>query len=47
MLITAVRDVASSLSDLIDATKNAAGKPASDSSMSALKDSAKVKLNEF
>lgn len=37
-----MKDVASALSELIGCTKNAAGKPSNDPSMSALKDSAKV-----
>ena len=42
LLINSVKDVASALSELIGCTKNAAGKPSNDPSMSALKDSAKV-----
>lgn len=42
LLINAVKDVASALADLISATKNASGKSAQDTSMSTLKDSAKV-----
>jgi len=42
ILINAVRDVASALGDLINATKDAAGKSASDNSMFHLKASAKV-----
>ncbi|XP_070178806.1 talin-1-like [Littorina saxatilis] len=42
LLINAVKDVASALSDLISATKNASGKPVSDPAMLHLKDSAKV-----
>uniref|UniRef100_A0A2C9KAF0 I/LWEQ domain-containing protein n=1 Tax=Biomphalaria glabrata TaxID=6526 RepID=A0A2C9KAF0_BIOGL len=42
LLINAVKDVASALSDLISATKNASGKSVNDPAMLALKDSAKV-----
>ncbi|XP_048515080.1 talin-1 isoform X2 [Athalia rosae] len=42
MLINAVKDVASALGDLIQATKTASGKPINDPSMAHLKDSAKV-----
>jgi len=42
-LINAVKDVASALSDLIGTTKNAAGKPANDPTITTLKDSAKVR----
>ncbi|XP_013386332.1 talin-1 isoform X1 [Lingula anatina] len=42
LLINAVKDVASALADLISCTKNAAGKPVQDPSMSNLKDSAKT-----
>ncbi|BFZ14072.1 hypothetical protein BsWGS_17114 [Bradybaena similaris] len=42
LLINAVKDVASALSDLISATKNASGKSVHDSAMLTLKDSAKV-----
>ncbi|XP_057660933.1 talin-1 isoform X1 [Diorhabda carinulata] len=42
MLINAVRDVASALGDLIQATKAASGKPINDPAMVHLKDSAKV-----
>jgi talin len=42
LLINAVKDVASALSDLILATKNASGKSAHDPAMSNLKDTAKV-----
>ncbi|KAH9509677.1 Talin-2, partial [Bulinus truncatus] len=47
LLINAVKDVASALSDLISATKNASGKSVNDPAMLALKDSAKIhrKLN--
>ena len=44
MLINAVRDVASALGDLIQATKSASGKLINDPSMAHLKDSAKVNL---
>ncbi|XP_064596457.1 talin-1-like [Liolophura sinensis] len=42
LLINAVKDVASALSDLISATKNASGKGVNDPAMLYLKDSAKV-----
>lgn len=42
MLINAVKDVASALGDLIQATKAASGKSITDPSMNHLKDSAKV-----
>ncbi|KAL3884759.1 hypothetical protein ACJMK2_024867 [Sinanodonta woodiana] len=42
LLINAVKDVASALSDLISATKNASGKSVSDPAMLLLKESAKV-----
>ncbi|XP_055955771.1 talin-2-like isoform X4 [Patella vulgata] len=42
LLINAVKDVASALSDLISATKNASGKDVQDPAMHHLKDSAKV-----
>ncbi|XP_067653820.1 talin-1-like isoform X2 [Haliotis asinina] len=42
LLINAVKDVASALSDLISATKNASGKSVNDPAMLHLKDSAKV-----
>lgn len=41
-MINAVKDVASALSDLISATKNASGKSVNDPAMLTLKDSAKV-----
>lgn len=44
MLINAVKDVASALGDLIQATKAASGKSINDPSMNHLKDSAKVGL---
>jgi hypothetical protein len=44
MLINAVKDVASALGDLIQATKAASGKSINDPSMEHLKDSAKVRL---
>jgi hypothetical protein len=44
MLINAVKDVASALGDLIQATKAASGKSINDPSMNHLKDSAKVCL---
>ena len=43
MLINAVKDVASALGDLIQATKAASGKSINDPSMNHLKDSAKVR----
>jgi hypothetical protein len=42
MLINAVKDVASALGDLIQATKAASGKSITDPSMNHLKESAKV-----
>ena len=42
LLINAVKDVASALSDLILATKNASGKSSHDPTMTSLKDTAKV-----
>jgi len=42
LLINAVKDVASALSDLISATKNASGKSVQDPAMLHLKESAKV-----
>lgn len=47
MLINAVKDVASALGDLIQATKAASGKPISDPAMSHLKESAKVRNDMF
>lgn len=44
MLMNAVRDVASALGELIQATKGASGKPISHPAMTQLKDSAKVNL---
>lgn len=44
MVINAVKDVASALGDLINATKLAAGKQVNDPSMQDLKDCAKVRL---
>jgi talin len=46
MLINAVKDVASALGDLIQATKAASGKTITDPSMNHLKESAKV-INFF
>ena len=43
MLINAVRDVASALSDLMQSTKSASGKSIQDPAMHHLKDSAKVR----
>ena len=45
LLINAVKDVASALSDLISATKNASGKSVQDPAMLSLKESAKVGLS--
>lgn len=45
MLINAVKDVASALGDLIQATKAASGKPINDPAMTHLKESAKVNLD--
>lgn len=45
MLINAVKDVASALGDLIQATKAASGKSINDPSMNHLKDSAKVRAS--
>ena len=45
MLINAVKDVASALSDLMQSTKAASGKSIQDPAMHHLKDSAKVSLN--
>lgn len=42
MVINAVKDVASALGDLINATKLASGKPINDPSMQDLKESARV-----
>lgn len=42
MLINAVKDVATALGDLIQATKAASGKNINDPSMNELKESAKV-----
>jgi len=42
LLINAVKDVASALSDLILTTKNASGKSSHDPTMTSLKDTAKV-----
>lgn len=42
MVINAVKDVASALGDLINATKLASGKPVTDPSMQDLKESARV-----
>lgn len=47
MIINAVKDVASALSDLISATKNASGKNVSDPAMMTLKESAKVSQNSI
>ena len=42
MLINSAKDVASSLSHLVNSAKNASGKQASDPAMGLLKESAKV-----
>lgn len=42
MVINAVKDVASALGELINTTKNAAGKPVNDPCMQDLKESARV-----
>lgn len=42
MVINAVKDVASALGELINTTKNAAGKPQNDPCMQDLKESARV-----
>lgn len=47
MLINAVKDVATALGDLIQATKAASGKNINDPSMNELKDSAKVSNFNF
>lgn len=47
MLINAVKDVASALGDLIQATKSASGKSIHDPAMAHLKDSAKVGMNNY
>lgn len=47
MLINAVKDVASALGDLIQATKAASGKSINDPSMNHLKDSAKVMVTNI
>lgn len=44
MLINAAKDVASSLSHLINSAKNASGKQGNDPAMDVLKESAKVSL---
>lgn len=44
MVINAVKDVASALGDLINATKLASGKPINDPSMQDLKESARVSI---
>ena len=43
LILNAVKDVASALSGLLGATKNASGKPASAPEMEQLRSSAKVK----
>lgn len=45
MVINAVKDVASALGDLINATKLASGKPINDPSMQDLKESARVSIS--
>jgi len=47
LLINAVKDVASALSDLILATKNASGKSSHDPTMTSLKDTAKVSVTFY
>ena len=47
MLINAVKDVASALSDLMQSTKSASGKSIQDPAMHHLKDSAKVSASFF
>lgn len=47
MLINAVKDVASALSDLMQSTKQASGKSIQDPAMHHLKDSAKVGVQTF
>lgn len=47
MVINAVKDVASALGDLINATKLASGKPINDPSMQDLKESARVSIEIF
>jgi len=47
MLINAVKDVASALGDLIQATKAASGKSITDPAMDHLKESAKVTRNSI
>ena len=42
MLINAIKDVTTALADLIEATKNASGKPSTDPAMGTLKEAAKV-----
>ena len=44
MLLNAARDVASALGSLINATKNASGKPANDPATEVLKTTGKVLL---
>lgn len=46
MVINAVKDVASALGELINTTKNAAGKPQNDPCMQDLKESARVSKNK-
>lgn len=47
LLINAVKDVASALTDLITKSKTAAGKAANDATMVTLKDSATVGNSDF
>lgn len=47
MVINAVKDVASALGDLINATKLASGKSINDPSMQDLKESARVSIHIF
>lgn len=44
MVINAVKDVAAALGELINATKEASGKPISDPAMQDLKESARVRV---
>lgn len=44
MLLTAAKDVANALTDLVNATKNSSGKSATDPAMETLKSSAKVNI---
>lgn len=44
MLLMSAKDVAAALTELIDSTKNASGKPPTDPAMETLKVSAKVRI---